>query len=839
MALSPVVSDFRIDSVVYDERNQILDLSFSFIKGNDFESGYEFHFISGEEDKILNRYIDATDLIHIDDRETAILEVNGRKVFSYRFFPSDIVFGRLWSFYLRVFYKDRETSSIPYNTQFLNFRAPIDQINDFVAHYDGFNMAFEWSVPSLDEVTIEYDIEQAEMRQTQRYSIIGQATSGVIFSSPDIAVTDFVVVHNILTNTYWSGIATSNTVFEIDNLNIFNSIEFFNYTAYDFVNYDVFITKSSDYKKFRSIRKQSFSGSDKFLFPSNNKMFSFRLLPKGSDVPLYSNVVFGRSFDITNRQALPYPIYESKDSLYGNQYFIGLRNLLVDENYYNKETYALPYKENLDGNVYSLAGYTGTSNSIVELYLDGQLYQTVWSDKKGEYVFQFNSDKKTFEIQIIAYLDNRLKQFVPYERSILTKIYAYTHFGILAQKSVDLSNHFKSLIDQLSIKRCSYENLVNYYAAFIGLSPGFQDTQEEFREQIEFLFPVMYNNTNPGNNLFMTTIMDFYSSRNYNILDYYYFDKSDIMNNSYNAMHLENSLFHDVGRLGKNRYKYFVTAESKNNPGIESYPAILEVDYRIFEGPDSENYPAICMQWDVSGKTDDIYYNVYRQVNNNRIYLLAQTDGIAFIDDGKKIEVEKEFPTFGYCDINYIRNLRFVGNNTVNEWLLYKYSYNLLMLVIYEDQRFPIKDSVKSRIDFILRSQVPAEKYFVIKYIQENVIGPTMYKMFWFVSEDPDFGGSDKTYNDLLSIPEFVSKPLSQREGEFSSRTITRSFNATGGKYIYIMFPVAMEINVPHIQVGQFPVTLPYVRQIDFDGQEYYVLRTQLQHGSEIVVQVL
>src|SRR5690606_31643575 len=114
----------------------------------------------------------------------------------------------------------------------------------------------------------------------------------------------------------------------------------------------------------------------------------------------------------------------------------------------------------------------------------------------------------------------------------------------------------------------------------------------------------------------------------------------------------------------------------------------------------------------VAGNAPETFYNVYRQVNGGAILLLDRingpgtTDGVAFIDDGRNSEIEKQFPTFGYCNINYPRNLKFIGNNTLNDFLMYNYSYNFLMLVIYEDDSHRIKASVKNRIDYLLRQQI-------------------------------------------------------------------------------------------------------------------------------------
>lgn len=117
-------------------------------------------------------------------------------------------------------------------------------------------------------------------------------------------------------------------------------------------------------------------------------------------------------------------------------------------------------------------------------------------------------------------------------------------------------------------------------------------------------------------------------------------------------------------------------------------------------------------------------------------------------------------------------------------------------------------------------------------------------KRYWFASTNDDFANGPKTYADLLLDSGFSSKPVSEREEFATSRQTTKTFDATGGRYLYIMFPESFGTVSPQLQVGPFPVTLSYVNIIPFTNQSghtenYYVYRTNLQTGSSITVQVL
>ncbi|MEO0075014.1 MAG: hypothetical protein ABIK31_02765 [candidate division WOR-3 bacterium] len=118
------------------------------------------------------------------------------------------------------------------------------------------------------------------------------------------------------------------------------------------------------------------------------------------------------------------------------------------------------------------------------------------------------------------------------------------------------------------------------------------------------------------------------------------------------------------------------------------------------------------------------------------------------------------------------------------------------------------------------------------------------HKRYWFASTNNDFANGPKTYLDLLADSGFSSQPIADREEFATIRQTIKTYDATGGRYLYMMFPASFGTTSPQIQIGPFPVTISYVNNIPFTNESgyttnYYVYRTTLQTGSSITVQIL
>lgn len=713
MPLLPIVTDFKIERFAINA-NQGIDFLFSFIKGNSNESGYELHKANTSTDVLLRTFIDPNSLTLVDDRESVVSTSTGR-VYIYYTLPVQLVtYGSAVSFYLKVYYKDGTNSSLPYTSSLIPFRTPVSSVGTVTAYYDGFSATLEWA--AVEQVLVSnYSVYANKMRLLNDVTLDIAEISGATFSSPSLVLGNYVVIENMITGVIWTGKVVQSKQFFINNFNVYNSVKFFAYPQYVSVNYNVYTISPNEYTLLVDIPKSQYTGALSYVFPSDDSMYAFRVLAAGGESNIFSSDVFIKMYDTSYRQPLPYPIYEHEDELYGNQYFFGCRYFLVDENYYNKDTYALPYKDR--GEDYLLKGFIGVYGALIKLIVDDDIYQVVISDKKGEFRFNFNTDKKTFRMSILASLSNGLESFVNFEEVTFDKIIAYTPMGVLSKQIGLLSDEISATATRLLLKSTSLNVLETFYAPQMKLTRGFQDTDEEYAAQIQFLYPLFFKANSGGTVEVLQLILDYYYLNAYNITDYSFEAGGDPMGNDYNAFQLGNTMMANTGRLENKKYTYYVTAQDTVIPTKESYPTVIEVDYRIFDGPTASSYPAVCLTWDAAGNNLTTVYNIYRKVDTGSIKYLGQVTGLAFVDDGTIVEQNRNFSEFGYCDINYVKGLRFIGNMTLHTQLMVRYKNNYLLLILYQDALFPIKDSVKTRIENLVKDLIFPEQYFKMRVI--------------------------------------------------------------------------------------------------------------------------
>lgn len=108
-------------------------------------------------------------------------------------------------------------------------------------------------------------------------------------------------------------------------------------------------------------------------------------------------------------------------------------------------------------------------------------------------------------------------------------------------------------------------------------------------------------------------------------------------------------------------------------------------------------------------------------------------------------------------------------------------------------------------------------------------------KRYWGVSTDPDIGTAPLAVGD---IPTFSS--------EFATaRQTIKTFDCTGGRYIYMMYPASLGTNTPEWELNNFPIVLTNVRTANFTNASgntvsYIIQRSDnLLHGSSISIEVL
>ena len=758
----PSITEFKINSVNLIEKNidqnlgkssikkDFIKFSFSFVKNDPDESGYELFRSIDNNVELIEQFIDQQ-VLEFPDQRFSFLNYDNPSSINYnekiRFFTVELPiennsYGKSWVFYLKVYKKDGSGSYIIPVSEWVSYNVPLSKITDLVTYFDGFSFNLEWSKPHGDLLQ-SYTILYCKMKEVFGVKLFENSVSFsfCLFNSKEFKVGDFIVVYNNITKYYWSGTVLFDGEFFINSSNLLNNISFYDYESFGVENYTFYKCTESDLKVFQNnINKNSLSAIFNSDEMNQGDVFAFKIRANGGTISHTSNFSFSVVNSVINQPIIVYPIYESFNESYGNLMFAVAKNSLVDENYYNKDVYALPYIENTGGQLildlynvidtggnYNIRGFVGVYNAEITLHINNGLttysFKTL-SDKKGEYSIDFNCPEKEFSISITGTVKG--KDFLPYFEVPFYKILAYSHFGAMSRISKRVLNEMYNLAKEKSISVCSNKVLQTYYGNLIGISPDpvnessynnltTEENREKFskyREQIQFLYPILYTSSDPGLIETFNTILNFYVNSDYGIVSYLFVDGGDIFKTYYNSMNLNESLVVGDGTLENKKYTYYVT---HYNSGKESYYESISIDYRIFNGPNTPNYPPISFTWNSVGNATSTY-RIYRKDGNGNIMYLDEVTGLAYVDDGKKTPVNTYTPPkFGYMDIIPVRGLKFIGNGNLLDILLFDSYGNFLILVLYEKNAGDIPQYIIDRLYYIIRGMLPREIYFTIK----------------------------------------------------------------------------------------------------------------------------
>lgn len=220
--------------------------------------------------------------------------------------------------------------------------------------------------------------------------------------------------------------------------------------------------------------------------------------------------------------------------------------------------------------------------------------------------------------------------------------------------------------------------------------------------------------------------------------------------------------------------------------------------------------------------------------------------------------------------LEYITN----GLNPTGESLVNPYAAKVLKLYILwsrKENSDKYSGSIKERARFLYYEELRKAKGRMRDYTIEDLVAANMKGYRARMKSLPFLRKTDDTplptvtddcpdvfpTDDPITPPEGTKKIywgskanpfidtseeiLSLESEFFPDRLITKTFNATGGRYIYFAYPVAYGVGA--FTFNNFTVIYPTPVVVDFTdaygNEDYYVYRSnQLQHGDNIIVQI-
>jgi len=732
------VSNFKVNSSFLSDTQ--LSIQFTFNNNDVNETGYKFQSFIDSVYAIEGYYDDYRlyeKSIDIRDSELTVLDPTTFSI--TKTYPIEsIPYGKIGQFYLSVY--NKLTGNF-YNTTKIPYNFPVSPVSNFISYYDGFDFNLTWDKVN-EPLVSNYKVEKTSCEKLLGFYIELRDIFNIKFRHSRFVQGKQYIVHDLINGYHWVSTCNNQEELYISNFSLKQSLKFINYNDYQAINFDIYSIEDDKYQQIADIMQSTFVGKITYGYQSDNSFLAFRVTTFGGNLQTPAVVSVARAAVFS--QVIPklYPIYESTDIYSSSPYFNSMRSLIVDENYYYKNTFSLPYKSKSiqDYDTYNIRGFVGLGDIFVDLIINSTIVQTVKTNSIGEFSFEFNTDFKDAEMGFIAYDQNRLQQSYPLTDITLNKVVQYAHLGILSYAFQRIQDEvIQNTFNQFLLRKCSDEVINSYFAPLVGLTRRQDDDLIKFRQQVEFLFPLLHISNSGGTLNLIRLIIEYYVNNDYGISGYELYEHGDFLSTDHDSWVLDKSLITDKSRLGKNKYTYYVSCSPKGFPDRKSAPVTIFCDYRLWDAPDGSYffdedlefdqdnvyfdqqnyYPPLNLIWNAAGKYQDYNYHVYRKVNDGQIFRLTPPggqDGTGFCDNGSVVGVVDNFPEFGYFDTPVIQNLQFIAGTILYDGFLLDYNPNYFIVIIYEEFEGAVTEGVKDRISTLLTGIAKPEQFFVIKY---------------------------------------------------------------------------------------------------------------------------
>lgn len=710
----PVVG-YQITTAEYSPEENLYTLSFHFSNPDPLDSGYEVMAkLPDNSEVILDRFVNRQNLDVTVNEEKPVVTSSGIIYITSRFSGALIPFGNLVRIFLRVY---RSDNSYTYDTLNARFRTPVSQILDFQVVYDSRDLIFTWE-QKLDEDVESFVIERSKGALIGQFEIQNQIYTGITFSSPEFVFGESYVVHDLYNDYFWYPVlCTQDSRISISAETLKNTILFVDYQRTETINYNIY-KFSEPFQEYASVDGNFFNGQLNVLYPGDDFFYRYRVKGTGGDIEVYSPVQYNRPLILENKIPRLYPIYESNDSDYGNALFFTMRNCLVDENIYKKNQYSLPLKD-FDDAIYNFRGFLGTAYCPVEVYMDGVIFTTVRSDANGEFSVDFNPPKSSFTMSLVAYNRDSTKTFVPVYDLPFDKLLIYTYFAGITKQLSELSDvGYTFNVARHIITEADENTIKDFYSKAINMVFNYDDTYEKYRQEVLFLYPLLWNNPAVLSVEVVTQILEYYRDNDYGIKDFVIHRNGDPFSAGNDLLKLNSSVMTSLKtQLGSNKYEYYVTSQDISNPILESYPQRIMADYRVYSTTATINFPAIAFVWNPIKPKGQASYNVYRRINDGPVKWIKNTLATGYIDNGLAVESDRVFPTFQYTNIEMVSNLRFYTRTALQNINYGDYTSNFLMITLYGTGTDSIPFGIRDRLTTLLSQKTSPSQRITLKFI--------------------------------------------------------------------------------------------------------------------------
>lgn len=395
-----------------------------------------------------------------------------------------------------------------------------------------------------------------------------------------------------------------------------------------------------------------------------------------------------------------------------------LKNALVDKNYYDKSYWAIPYSDSMQ---YSLIGFIGVANCLVDIFINKTLYTTVTSNDYGEFELKYKFPLESVSIYVQARSkDNTLFSKIGHEVTIRA-YYVYSALAVLSTEFNKIRAEQHAYLNKLSIDSCSAQDIRDIYTPQVGFDLIGDESIEVYRS-------------------FVKKALILYSYIGYEKAYQYFTDMfTELVPSVDRVEYFKNASFEDSYITGKTfipikfkvddianpisrkKYIYGVSALRINsaNQIEETSPARIIVDNRWMPTSGMGVLSNI-LTWDRVNQAQS--YAIYRGEYDASFSFeellfsrIAEIKGNTFVDMGDLTQNQSQRPfEFNSTIMDSPKNVQCLNNITLHTYgnLLKKPYYYTIIVYMKGDAALPAY--LISRLISILNIITPAEQFYTV-----------------------------------------------------------------------------------------------------------------------------
>jgi hypothetical protein len=391
-----------------------------------------------------------------------------------------------------------------------------------------------------------------------------------------------------------------------------------------------------------------------------------------------------------------------------------LKEVLIDQNYYDKTQFAMPYFEH---EPYRLIGYLGIANCKLDYWVNGaSTPYTTSTGNSGEFVIEYQFKKGTTTVEIQARDKYNIKfsrMSIPYSIRTLN---LYSWFYTVGEQYHEVSDAITNVNNNISISEASYSAFSDIYAPLIETYKMANEDQTIFLYLAQEIFKSFeYAAYNESLDIILEAFLS--QCENFDHYDIYYNN-----NNLYDTKQTERSFVVSLtSSTGLERGDYYYGISGYNtSTGEETDTAIIRVDRRWWP-IGYEGYTIL--MWDYMKDTTG--YKIYRGYSEDPedLNFVTSTGYNIFIDIGEIVPDTNITPRlYNYTNLYTPTNLKLYDKRAVTDTFLKLKKKSFLTIILYEIDDTSIEDYNINRMLTLFSKLIPPEIYYRVIIANDSTV---------------------------------------------------------------------------------------------------------------------